>query len=385
MGSSAKSSLLAQWQFLTDRPPSADEQIVFLRNVQRILSEGSFVATYKYALLHSMADLAILRGDDSGASLRLSTDEIAERFVELYWLQGISFRGKGRLRQNAGKPAAILNRIEDVRNRYRGSLARLRRDENAWRSLIRDVAKIVRVMPLWRLQTVGRSSLPFLYENANRGNDIVLLPGVAYCLRAYHSLLLDLIRGAWVRYVRRHNDQLLGESADLYSFLFGQERDVGLFARCAGFLREAQQGRCLYCEKRVPAEGQVDHFVPWALYPIDLGHNLVLAHSGCNLRKSDHLAAENHLEAWLVRTREHGAALEMEFDAANVLHDRVASERIAVWAYGQVEISRGLAWRSADVMEPLEGRWRTLLVNSTIPYPAPNSMAGSALAADRPA
>jgi 5-methylcytosine-specific restriction endonuclease McrA len=370
---------------LTDGPPSADAQIAFLRNVQRILSEGSFVATYKYALLHSLADLAILRGDDSGALLRLSTNEIAERFVELYWLQGVSFQGKGRLRQNAGRPAAILNRIEDVRNRYRGSLARLRRDVSSWRPLIRDVANTVRVMPLWKLQTVGRSSLPFLYENVRRGSEIELLPGVAYCLRAHHSLLVDLIRGAWIRYVRRHNAQVLGEGADLYSFLFGQERDAGLFARCAEILREAQQGRCLYCEKTVSAEGQVDHFVPWALYPIDLGHNLVLAHSGCNLRKSDHLAAENHLESWLARTREHGATLEVEFDTANVLYDRAASERIAAWAYAQVETSRGLVWRSADVMEPLEGRWRSLLVDSATAYPALNLMDGAALAADRPA
>ncbi len=368
---------------MTHGPPSADEQITFLRNVQRILSEGSFVATYKYALLHALADLAVLRGDDSGAPLRLSTNEIAERFVELYWLQGVSFRGHGRLRQNAGKPAAILNRIEDVRNRFRGSLARLRRDQNAWQQLIRDVAHTVRVMPLWKLQTVGRSSLPFLYENVRRGSEIELLPGVAFCLRAHHSLVVELVRGAWVRYVRRHNAQLLGEGVDLYAFLFGQERDARLFARCAGILREAQQGRCLYCERRLLAEGHVDHFVPWAIYPIDLGHNLVLAHSGCNLRKSDHLAAEDHLEAWLARTREHGASLEMEFDAASVLHDRAASERIAAWAYSQVEASRGMVWRGADVLEPLEGRWRSLFFDAAIAYPQEDPMAGAALAADR--
>ncbi len=369
---------------MTPSPPTADEQITFLRNIQRILSEGSFVATYKYALLHALADLAVLRGDDSGAPLSLSTDEIAERFIELYWLQGVSFRGKGCLRQNAGKSAAILNRVEDARNRYRGSLARLRRDPKEWCRLSREVARIVRAMPLWKLQTVGRSSLPFLYENVQRGSEIELLPGVAFCLRAYHSLLVDLIRGAWVRYIRRHNVQLLGEGADLYTFLFGQERDVALFARCAEFLREAQQGRCLYCNRPLSSEGQVDHFVPWALYPIDLGHNLVLAHSGCNLRKSDHLAAEDHLEAWLGRTREYGAALEMEFKTANVLYDRAASERIAVWAYAQVDASRGLVWRGADVMEPLAGRWRTLLIDAANAYPVQNSMAGAALAADRP-
>ena len=41
--------------------------IQFLINVQRLLDEGLFVATYKFALLLSLADLAIELGDDSGA------------------------------------------------------------------------------------------------------------------------------------------------------------------------------------------------------------------------------------------------------------------------------------------------------------------------------
>ena len=40
--------------------------------LQRILSEGNFVATYKYALLQALADLAVLKGDDSGAPLPLA-------------------------------------------------------------------------------------------------------------------------------------------------------------------------------------------------------------------------------------------------------------------------------------------------------------------------
>jgi hypothetical protein len=35
----------------------------------------------------------------------------------------------------------------------------------------------------------------------------------------------------------------------------------------------------------------VNHFVPWSRYPRDLAHNLVLAHGGCNSRKSDLLGA----------------------------------------------------------------------------------------------
>ena len=37
--------------------PTADEQIRFLIKLQRLLHEGLFVASYKFALLLSLADL----------------------------------------------------------------------------------------------------------------------------------------------------------------------------------------------------------------------------------------------------------------------------------------------------------------------------------------
>jgi hypothetical protein len=48
-------------------------------------------------------------------------------------------------------------------------------------------------------------------------------------------------------------------------------------------------------------EADVDHFVPFSLYPRDQAHNLVLAHPPCNRSKSDSLAAKAHLERWLDR------------------------------------------------------------------------------------
>ena len=49
--------------------PAADEQIRFLVNLQRLLDEGLFVASYKFALLLALADLSVEYGDDTGAPL----------------------------------------------------------------------------------------------------------------------------------------------------------------------------------------------------------------------------------------------------------------------------------------------------------------------------
>lgn len=53
-------------------------------------------------------------------------------------------------------------------------------------------------MPLWKLQTIGRECVDFLYENTGTGRTIELRPGVAFCFRKFHALVADLVRGAWV-------------------------------------------------------------------------------------------------------------------------------------------------------------------------------------------
>jgi hypothetical protein len=56
-----------------------------------------------------------------------------------------------------------------------------------WTAIVREVARIVRIMPLWKLQTVGREQLDFLYENTGTGKTIELKPGVAVCFRKFHA------------------------------------------------------------------------------------------------------------------------------------------------------------------------------------------------------
>jgi hypothetical protein len=57
--------------------------------------------------------------------------------------------------------------------------------------------------------------------------------------------------------------------------------------------------------------GEIDHFAPWSRYPRDLAHNLVLAHKVCNRQKSDLLAAETHLDEWLLRNEAHSSTTSL--------------------------------------------------------------------------
>jgi hypothetical protein len=348
--------------------PSAEFQLRFLQDLQRILEEGVFTATYKFALVHALADLSVQRGDDSGGELRLPVRAIAERFVELYWRQAAPWpAASGELRvlaQNTGRQAAVVNRVREVHPEYDRRLDRLRRDEDAWRALTSEVDRIIRVMPLWKLQRVGGEVHDFLYPQnhlAGRGRDaaIVLRPGIAFCFRTFHPLVLDLVRGAWIRFVRKLNPELLGEHAELGEFLFGAPRAV--LAALRPPLLELQEEACFYCRRRIRDGGHVDHFVPWSRYPVDLGHNFVAAHERCNLNKSDFLAGEEHLERWARRNDEVGYDLERVFEGAGMGHDLGASLRITGWAYRQVEERGGVVWVQGRDLAPLGEGWRGVL------------------------
>ncbi len=330
--------------------------------LQRLLDKGSFVASYKFALLLALADLSVEGGYDTGAPLVIAEESIAGKFIQYYWWQAVPYPTSaqaGILQQNTGRQASILNIVRDAGSRYGDSLPAMV-NRPSWKTLTREVATVVRVMPLWKLQTVGQERLDFLYENATTNRTIELRSGVAYCFRKFHGLISDLVRGAWVRFVRRQNMDILGENADLNEFLFGSERS-GL-AAVRPVLMEIQRGCLFYCESKLrAANADVNHFIAWARYPVDLGHNFVLADRECNNKKRDRLPAIGHLAAWTQRNEQYGNQICETLQECRNLAELPASNQVAQWAYGQAEAASALTWLRGDEMVALDARWRNLL------------------------
>lgn len=344
--------------------PAAEEQLKFITNIQRILDEGSFVATYKFALIMSLADFAVEKGDDSGEPVQLTTRDIAENFAEYYWRQAVPYAHGNLqapvrvLKQGTGQQPVVLSRIMDLHNLFNGSLPTARKDTKVWRVLLNKVAATIAQMPLWKLQVMGHSTIPFLYEQHGSGNILNLQPGVVYNFRRFYDLIRNLVQGAWIRHVRTLNVDLLGES-DLGEFLFGAERSV--LAGLRTILKSVQSDSCFYCKGTLREGGDIDHFVPWSRYPLDLGHNFVLAHSVCNRSKRDFLAAPVHLENWQKRNQLHGKALAQEFDTHSILHNQEATEKIAFWAYSQAETAGANLWLRKDDVMPIDDSWRKVV------------------------
>ena len=340
----------------------------FLVRLQRLLHEGSFVATYKFALLLALADVCVESGDDTGDTMTVATSALAERFIRYYWRQVVPYVTAGAaahdgvLLQNTATQAAIVIAVQRAHDAHGGSLTRLRADAPAWASLRSFVATTIEKMPLWKLQRVGSNTLDFLYPNVGAGHAIALRPGIAFCFRRFHELVEDLVCAARTRFVRElpANGKKLGQTTDLGTFLFGSARgDLGVHR---DILIEVQAGTCFYCDRPLRDEGQVDHFIPWSRYPVDLGHNFVLAHKGCNSSKGSRLAAVPHLERWCGRNAERGQQLTQAFDARGVTSNVVTSQRITQWAYAQDEVAEARVWLAErDELVALAPTWHGLL------------------------
>jgi 5-methylcytosine-specific restriction endonuclease McrA len=348
------------------QPPTPADQIRFVNNVQRLLAERLFTATYKYALIAALADLSVELGDDSGNPLLLSTTAIAEKVVEYYWRHAIPYataNGERVLRQNTGQAAQIITLIEDARRQHGDSLASIMRKGNAWMRLVSKVERVFTVMPLWKLQTVGKEKLDFLYRQSDIANVIELLPGVAYCFRQFYSLIQDIVRSAWLRDVRSLNTELFGEQTlDLREFLFGAERKVLAVVRPV--LMYLQGGKCFYCAQAIRGDGgHVDHFIPWAKYPIELAHNLVVADSRCKNKKRDRMPYIDHLARWSERNEEHGVEITSMLKE-QLPSDLATANRVAYWAYSQTEIAHGVTWLRGDELVPLSPEWRRYIALS---------------------
>jgi hypothetical protein len=304
------------------------DAIALAERVIGILDEGSFSATYKFALFTAILDLCIENTNRHGvAPSTLTTRQLANKVVELYWAQTIPYRGHGTLRQGGVRPsnqAEIVRRIEDERMRWsdgrNGTLYRVRQAHREdFERLVDFVEWKLIEMPIPRLQVLGGQEDRFLYhynwtqgirqstvtvyqrrQRSDFDNQLYLVAGVAENLVRLNGVLRPLFHREWATMVAGMNSL---PEAELEKFLFGAERTSLDAVR--GPLGDIQDHRCFYCAGGVDGRAEVDHFIPWSRYPDDGLDNLVAAHPRCNNSKRDFLASAEHVEHWKDRGKAH--------------------------------------------------------------------------------
>ncbi len=344
------------------------EAVRFAERLLALLEEGSFSATYKFAVLLGLMDLCLEHTDRRGdPPPMVTTTQLAHKVIELYWPQTSPFDAASGLvlRQNSGRDAVILSRIHAFRHRHAPdpgcSLARARAaSPREFAGLVRDVEWTLVLMPLPKVQRFGSRHDPFIYEIAwsddirrstwadSRGfdNRITFTGSAAQHLVRLSPLLRPLIQQKWASMVGRLNDL---EVARLEEFLFGASR-VSL-APVRDRLAGLQGDRCFYCDGALRATAEVDHFLPWSRHPDDRIDNLVIAHRSCNGRKRDFLAAPGHLRRWHARLA--GRDRDLEAIAADLAWPRDTAKTLGAVRGVYLRLPDGVAlWRARTDFEP---------------------------------
>jgi 5-methylcytosine-specific restriction endonuclease McrA len=227
-----------------------------------------------------------------------------------------------------------------------------------YQALLTQVTQTVSAQPLKFLQNFGGMTDQFLYEQPGP-RQVLLKPGIAYCLRRFNTLVQQLARFHWVNHIKanRRNHEILGDKGDLEDFLFATSRQSLLLLGQG--LRKIDGTRCFYCQRRLDS-ADVDHYVPFSLYPRDLAHNFVLAHPTCNRSKSDTLAARPHLDRWLERTVKSADMLAELGMSVGIAADATTSRRVAEWGYASSHACKGQAWVTTASYEAVDEGYLTL-------------------------
>lgn len=348
-----------------------EELLAFLEQMLLLLSQGNFTTTYKYALLLALLDLCLEGAGKGAPPTALTTRQIAERMIEIYWPHSDPFDNKV-LAQSTNRHGnrtersqiGILSKIIQLRQRLQdenpgrnhdSSPFRARRKQPSYfEALIHDVEWILIKQPIPRLQIIGTQEERFLYEIAwtlhpqngspliaNRtlrpselnspdfDNTLRFKTGVSAYLIHLAPVLRPLIHRQWTTMVALLND--FPESR-LEQHLFGRER-IALSELRPG-LHQAQQGSCFYCGKRTKIENtQIDHFLPWSRYPDDNLANLVLADADCNLQKTNFLADIPYALRWQDRDE---STLKQIATTINWPFDPQRSFSTALMVYGHL-------------------------------------------------
>ena len=343
------------------------DPITLAENVFAILSNGSFSATYKYGLLLALIDLCIEKvaiAQLPRDAVTITTHEIAERVVDLYWPQCVPWKNAEVLRQynSRDRNAAIVSVVADFRKAVGFGISAVnearRVEPMLYRKLLKDVERTLIKDPIPRLQYFGGKEERFLYEYAwskeaiphlaELDNILTLRPGVAEGLIGLNAVLRPIIQHGWLREVRRINGL---EDAELEMFFFSRERESLEKVRLP--LLQLQAERCFFCEAKVADQPQVDHFLPWARFPTNLVENLVVAHADCNGSKSDFLASGRHVINWTARAKTHQGVLEKIGTDYGLGSDGPRIVKVAAVIYGQLP-DASLLWDGKKKFEPLD-------------------------------
>ncbi|WP_368485677.1 S24 family peptidase [Pseudoalteromonas sp. SD03] len=325
------------------------QQLDFIAYIQRMLVEGDFSATYKFALLHALADVCVerpLQSEQSELVIELPT--LADKLITLYWHHAMPFPSEhtgesALLLQNTGAQSKVISVLFECQQNNIRNLRQLKQS-GFYKPTFNAAMATLKSGPLWRLQILAKQEECFLYPHTKNPKYITLNAGIASCFRRFYDLVTYLAKNAWLQKIQsiKHNQTLIGPQSQLHDFLFGFDRNA--LTKAKPVLVELQSNSCFYCQKPMKNDVEVDHFIPFARYANDLGHNFVAAHRTCNNNKRDFLAAQQHRERWQKQNLVVNSQIISNELSAYFHCDADKSLAVSNWAYQVAQANNAKLW-----------------------------------------
>jgi SOS-response transcriptional repressor LexA len=325
------------------------QQLDFIAYIQRMLVEGDFSATYKFALLHALADVCVeqpLQSEQSELVIELPT--LADKLITLYWHHAMPFSSEhtdetALLLQNTGAQSKVISVLFECQQNNIRNLRQLKQS-GFYKPTFNAAMATLKSGPLWRLQILAKQAECFLYPHTKSTKFITLNAGIASCFRRFYDLVTYLAKNAWLQKIQsiKHNQTLIGPQSQLHDFLFGFDRNA--LTKAKPVLVELQSNSCFYCQKPMKSDVEVDHFIPFARYANDLGHNFVAAHRTCNNNKRDFLAAQQHRQRWQNQNLVVNSQIISNELSAYFHCDADKSLAVSNWAYQVAQANNAKLW-----------------------------------------
>lgn len=261
-----------------------------------ILTRGRKDNTYKFALARALLEYCRDTPYSSNGALKIPYEYLAEKFLEYYWNQECRFK----IRQDF-KTKSTPKVIQAIRKVFSDATPEdFRRVSEDKKTLARQLilktvfgsarSKTSLVVPRFQKVSTGKyaEEARVFYEYDDDENTLTLKPEAFAFFRDNSIVLSMTVLAEWAKFLERIN----GSLPRLVAKIENRGNERGGLARYRKAYME-HTNHCFYCSDKLEQDRiHVDHFIPWSYIFEDEPWNLVLACTGCNLKKSDSLAQE---------------------------------------------------------------------------------------------
>jgi hypothetical protein len=251
--------------------------------INRVLTQGRMVNSYKPALLRALADYGSLNRKD----LTVSFEWLAEQFVRYYWPLAIRYRV--RQATDPIKEPVVVRLIKELNVGSMVTVDQFRQRNRAeFDSLVTRLAKpgatscLGEVLP--RFHVLPSEAPAILYDQ--NVSSIEIRREALEFIQEHQKTLRLLAIGWWVRFTEKFSF-----SPRLWEKIEGQAKRQSLTSHRQALLQLGIANSCFYCDRPLEQEWDVDHFLPWSFVLDDKLWNLVPSCKTCNSKKSDGVPA----------------------------------------------------------------------------------------------